>query len=54
MVWEAGGGPQGFAREKLSAAFAYALETARGDVANSLLYATVGITALRLAAVAEP
>lgn len=40
LAWESGGGPRGFALATMSAAFARALELARGNVRASLTYAT--------------
>ena len=39
LVWEAGGGPRGFAVEKMRAAFSFALERGRNDLQNSLVWA---------------
>jgi iron(III) transport system permease protein len=44
LFWEAGGGPRGFAFEKLGSAFARALELARGDLRNSLVWAAAAAT----------
>lgn len=44
LVWEAGGGPEGFALAKLQGAFGRALELARADVQNSLVYAAATAT----------
>jgi iron(III) transport system permease protein len=44
LVWEAGGGARGFAPQKLSAAFARALDLARGDLRNSLTWAAGAAT----------
>jgi iron(III) transport system permease protein len=40
LVWEAGGGPRGFAAEHLRASFARALELGRSNLQSSLLYSS--------------
>ena len=44
LIWEAGGGSKGFALENLQGSFARALELARSDVQNSLVYAAATAT----------
>lgn len=44
MLWESGGGPRGFAPAKFAGAFARALELARGDLRNSVVWAAAAAT----------
>ena len=44
LIYEAGGGSRGFAPARWSGAFSRALELARGDLQNSLLYALAAAT----------
>ncbi|HVS19901.1 MAG TPA: ABC transporter permease subunit [Planctomycetota bacterium] len=45
LVWETGGGSRGFAAAHVASAFGRALELARGDLRNSLVWAAAAATA---------